>query len=176
MSLLMYDGALRREELVLLEITDIDWAHREVTLRPEICKNESGRLVLFTQATATRLRAYLQHRRQIKPGLGLLFLSESNRNRASGLTPEMVNKVTRSIALRAELPQFHPHTLRHLRLTHMARCGIAEHIIAEYAGHKSLDTTRLYIHMSGRDISAAVASRMEEFEAWIAATLKEVER
>ena len=40
--LLMYDGALRREEVVLLELADIDWAHREVTLRPEICKNGSG--------------------------------------------------------------------------------------------------------------------------------------
>ncbi|GHO90127.1 integrase [Reticulibacter mediterranei] len=173
--LLMYDSALRREELALLEMTDIDWAHREVTLRPETCKTSSGRLVLFTQATATRLRAYLERRRQIKPGLGRLFLSESDRNRASGLTPEMINKVMRSIARRANLPQFHPHTLHHLRLTHMARCGIAEHIIAEYAAHKSLDTTRLYIHMSGRDISAAVASQMEDFEAWIAATLEEVE-
>ncbi len=162
-------------EVVLLELTDIDWAHREVTLRPEICKNGSGRLVLFTQATATRLRAYLEHRRQIKAGLGRLFLSESDRNRASGISPEMINKIMRTIALRTGLPPFHPHTLRHLRLTHMARCGIAEQIIAEYAGHKSLDTTRLYIHMSGRDISAAVTGRMEDLDAWIAATLKEVE-
>jgi integrase/recombinase XerD len=172
---LMYDGALRREELVLVEITDIDWAHREILLRPETCKNGSGRLVLFTQATATRLHAYLEYRRQIRPGLGRLFLSESDRNRASGITPEMINKVMRSIALRAGLPQFHPHTLRHLRLTHMARCGIAEHIIAEYAGHLALDTTRLYIHMSGRDISAVVASRMEDLDGWIAAALKEVD-
>jgi integrase/recombinase XerD len=55
----------------------------------------------------------------------------------------------------------------------MARCGIAEHIIAEYAGHATLDTTRLYIHMSGRDISEAVANRMEDLEAWIVAILKE---
>jgi integrase/recombinase XerD len=171
--LLMYDGALRREELVLLEITDIDWAHREVTLRPEICKNGSGRVVLFTQATGARLRAYLDHRRQIRPGLGRLFLSESDRNRASGISPAMINKVMRALAFRAGLPQFHPHTLRHLRLTHMARCGIAEHIIAEYAGHATLDTTRLYIHMSGRDISEAVANRMEDLEAWIVAILKE---
>ncbi len=143
--------------------------------RPEICKNGSGRLVLFTQATATRLRAYLEHRRQIKAGLGLVFLSESDRNRASGISPEMINKIMRTIALRAGLPPFHPHTLRHLRLTHMARCGIAEQIIAEYAGHKSLDTTRLYIHMSGRDIAAAVTGRMEDLDTWIAATLKEVE-
>ena len=171
--LLMYDGALRREEVVLLEITYIDWAHREITLQPRICKNSSGRLVLFTQATGIRLRAYLEYRRQIRPGFGRLFLSESDRNRASGITPEMINKIMRVIALRAGLPPFHPHTLRHLRLTHMARSGIAEHIIAEYAGHRSLDTTRLYIHMSGRDISAAVTSRMEDLDAWIAATLKE---
>lgn len=173
--LLMYDGALRREELVLLEMTDIDWAHREITLRPEICKNGSGRIVLFTQATSLRLRAYLEHRRTLRPGLGRVFLSESDRNRASGISPDMINKIMRAIALRAGLAPFHPHTLRHLRLTHMARCGIAEHIIAEYAGHKSLDTTRLYIHLSGRDISAAVSSRMEDLDAWIAATLKEVE-
>ena len=52
---------------------------------------------------------------------------------------------------------------------------VASTIIAEYAGHMALDTTRLYIHMSGRDISAVVASRMEDLDAWIAAALKEVD-
>lgn len=173
MFLLLYDGALRREELVLLELSDIDWPHREIQLRPEICKNGSGRLVLFTKATSFKLRSYLEQRRHLHPGGGRLFLSESDRNRAQGLTPEMVNKVIRAIALRAGLPQVHPHTLRHLRLTHMARCGVEEHVIAEYAGHRSLETTKLYIHMSGRNVVVAVARRMEDFEAWVATTLKE---
>ena len=94
----MYDGALRREELVLLEMTDIDWAHREVTLRPEICKNGSGRVVLFTQAMSLRLRAYLEHRRTLRPSLERVVLSESDRNRASGISPEMINKIMQAIA------------------------------------------------------------------------------
>jgi integrase/recombinase XerD len=171
--LLLYDGALRREEAVLLKLPDIDWPHRELTLRPEICKNASGRLVVFTPPTAQRLRAYLERRRQIRHGIGALFLSESDRNHGQGLSPAMVNKLVHAIAAHTDLPNLHPHTFRHLRLTHMARCGVPEHVIASYAGHRSLETTRLYLHMSGRDISSVVTRRMEELDAWVATSLGE---
>jgi len=172
--LLAYDGALRREELVLLELADIDWPYREVTIRPETAKNGAGRVVLFSAPTARRLRAYLDERRLLHPETGRLFLSLSPRNRGAGLDPGMVNKIVRHLAVRADVPQLHPHTLRHLRLTHLAREGVPEHVIAEYAGHRSLETTKLYIHMGGRDITAAVARRMEGMERWMATCLPEL--
>lgn len=172
MVMLLYDGALRRDELVKLELDDIDWPDREVLLRPEICKNGFGRLVLFTRSTSVRLNLYLDQRRVLRTDIRLLFLSESNRNKATGISANMVNKIVQNLAVGSALPKLHPHTFRHLRLTHMARCGVPDHIIAQYAGHRSLDTTRLYIHLSGRDISIAVAQKMSDLDNWIASALQ----
>jgi integrase/recombinase XerD len=171
MLMLMYDGALRRDELVKVELSDVDWALREVTLRPEICKNGSGRLVLFTKITALSLKMYLHSRERLR--LPLLFLSESNRNRSASISCDMVNKIVKNVADRANLPRLHPHTFRHLRLTHMARCGVPEQIIAQYAGHRSIETTRIYVHLSGREISATVAKKMDDFNRWVEQALAE---
>lgn len=171
--MLMYDGAMRREEVVGVELEDFDWSSRELTLRPEICKNEGGRLVLFTKPTALRLKQHLEQRRKTAPDSRLLFVSESNRNRKAGLSPDMVNKIVKQVADRVGLPRLHPHTFRHLRLTHMARCGVAEQVIAQYAGHRSIETTRIYIHLSGREISAAVAQKMDDFHRWVESSLVE---
>ena len=169
--MLLYDGAMRREEVVGVELEDFDWASRELTLRPEICKNESGRLVLFTKPTALRIKQHLDERRKVAPETRLLFVSESNRNRKAGLSPDMVNKIVKQLADRIGLPRLHPHTFRHLRLTHMARCGVPEQVIAQYAGHRSIETTRIYIHLSGREISAAVAQKMDDFHRWVESSL-----
>ena len=46
------------------------------------------------------------------------------------------SKVVRAIALRAGLPRFSTHTLRHLCLTDLARAGWDIHEIAAFAGHR----------------------------------------
>jgi integrase len=47
-----------------------------------------------------------------------------------------------------------PHTLRHLRLTDLARADWTLDQIAQYAGHQDLSTTLRYIHLSGRELAA----------------------
>src|SRR6266700_8405688 len=45
MFLLAYDGALRREELVTLEIGDFDLAYRQIHIRADHAKNGAERVV-----------------------------------------------------------------------------------------------------------------------------------
>jgi hypothetical protein len=45
------------------------------------------------------------------------------------------SKVVRKIALRADVPRFSTHALRHLCLTDLARAGWELHAIATFAGH-----------------------------------------
>jgi integrase/recombinase XerD len=58
MFVLAYDGALRREELVTVQIGDLDFAHRHVRLRAERTKNGVARVVTFSQTTGALLVAY----------------------------------------------------------------------------------------------------------------------
>jgi len=59
------------------------------------------------------------------------------------------------------MPDISTHTFRHLRLTHLARAGWKLHELATYAGHRDLTTTQIYIHLSGRDLSARMAGAIE---------------
>jgi integrase/recombinase XerD len=173
MMLIAYDGALRREELVRLEIADFDFAYRQIRVRAEHAKNGRERVVGYGTITSHFLEAYLRHRRALSLTPGPLFLSESHRNKASPLSLGMWSKVVQKIAGRAGLPQFTTHTPRHLRLTHMARAHLDLHQIATYAGHQSLATTMLYIHLSGVELTEAVTRSLAGFEHWIAMILEE---
>src|SRR5947208_12927541 len=83
--------------------------------------------------------------------------SQSDRNRAQGMTADTWDKVVTRIAKRAGLHhRFTTHTPRHLRLTDLARTGIDIHAIAQYAGHRNLETTKIYIKLSGRETAERV--------------------
>lgn len=153
MLALGYDAGLRREELCSLATQDVDPATRTLRVRAETTKNRRERVVPYSAAAGELLAAYLVHRATLSRARGPLFLSESQRNRARPLTLWTWSKVVRRIAVAAGVPQFSTHTLRHLCLTDLARAGWELHLIATFAGHRSLATTMLYIHVSGRELS-----------------------
>lgn len=165
MFALCYETALRREELCLLKTGDINPTRRLVHVRAETTKNRQGRVVPYTAATSTLYMMYLQRRRDLSRERGPLFLSESRRNYGQPISIWTWSKVMRDIALRAEVPQFTPHTLRHLCLTDLARANWDVHDIATFAGHRSIQSTMLYIHLSGRDLSDKVANSMAGLHA-----------
>jgi integrase len=69
--------------------------------------------------------------------------------------------------------EFSTHTLRHLCLTDLARAGWDIHQIAKFAGHRSLESTLLYIHLSGRELAAKLDRGMAEIHAWRVKKLSE---
>ncbi len=172
--LLAYDGALRREELITLEISDFDFAYYQIRIRAEHAKNGRERVVGYGKVTSRLLEAYLHHRRALSSKRGPLFLSESHRNTACPLALVTWSKIVQKMAQRVGLPQFTTHTPRHLRLTHMARAHMDLHQIALYAGHASLQTSMLYIHVSGVELTEAVTRSLAGFEHWIEVILGEV--
>jgi len=165
MLALAYDAALRREELCLLRTDDIDPAHRTLRIRAETTKSRRGRVVPYSAVAGELLQAYLRHRATLTRARGALLVSESRRNCGAPITPWTWSKVVRSLALRAELPRFSTHTLRHLCLTDLARSGWELHAIATFAGHQSTQTTLQYIHLSGRDLAAKLADGMAQVHA-----------
>ncbi len=162
MLALAYDAGLRREELCLLQTTDIDPAYRTVRVRAETTKTRRERIVPYSATTGALLREYLTHRRTLSSARGQLFLSESRRNTAAAISLWTWSKVVRAIADRAGLPRFSTHTLRHLCLTDLARAGWELHAIAQFAGHRSTTTTLQYIHLSGRDLAAKLAAAQSD--------------
>ncbi len=62
MLLLAYDGALRRSELVALQVRDLSFPHQQITIRPEIAKNGRGRVVMYGDVARDLLQRYLEER------------------------------------------------------------------------------------------------------------------
>jgi integrase/recombinase XerD len=169
-----YDAALRREELCGLMTGDIDPAHRLIRIRAETTKNMQERIVPYSLVTSQLYAAYLQERRSLGNQRGLLFLSYSPRNRGKPITIWAWSKVIQNLAQRAEVPELSTHTFRHLCLTDLARAQWDIHEIARFAGHRSLESTMRYIHLSGRDLSEKIARSMTSLHAWRLQMIEEV--
>jgi site-specific recombinase XerD len=157
MLALSYDAALRREELCKLDTGDVDPAHRTIRIRAENTKTRRERVVPYSPPTGDLLTAYLRRRREISRDRGLLFVSESRRNRGKPISIWAWSKVVERISDRCGVLEFTTHTSRHLCLTDLARANWDVHEIAAFAGHRSIQTTLLYIHLSGRELASKLA-------------------
>jgi integrase/recombinase XerD len=174
MLAMSYDAALRREEICCLETTDIDPAHQLLRIRPEVTKNRRERILPYSVVTSELFSRYLRERRERSRERGPVFLSESNRNSGKPISKWTWSKVIGRIAERCNLSKFTPHTLRHLCLTDLARANWDIHEIATFAGHRSVQTTMLYVHLSGRDLAAKLARGMAEIHALRMTAMSEV--
>jgi len=163
---LSYDAALRREEVCSLHISDFDFAHCLVAIRAENTKSRRARTVPYTDDSSRLLRLYLHERAQISREGVALFLSQSPRNYAQPISSAIWSKTVRRIAQDADVLQLTPHTLRHLRLTDLARAGVDVHDIATFAGHRHIDTTMQYIHLSGVDLARKIHVKLKDLDVW----------
>ena len=174
MLAMSYDAALRREEICSLETTDIDPAHRLLRIRLEATKGRRERIVPYSVPTSELFGRYLSERRKLSRERGRLFLSESNRNQGKPISIWTWSKVIKRVSREGKLPRFTPHTLRHLCLTDLARANWDIHEIATFAGHRNIQTTMLYIHLSGRDLAKKLAGGMAEIHAFRVTAMREV--
>ncbi len=178
MILLAYDAALRREELMSLRVDDIDFARGILTIRAETTKNGQMRYVPVSPGVLYLLRTYLDRERQtllVAYGgdtAGPLFLSESTRNPGCPLSIGAFDEIVERVRERIGLPALTPHTFRHQRCTQLKRAGVSLDDIALFAGHKSIDTTRLYTHLAPDELSRRIQTHIEPFDAHIQALIE----
>ncbi len=174
MLAMSYDAGLRREELCSLTTSDLDPAHQLITIRAETTKSRQSRVVPYSSSTAALYAAYLQERRALTRSGGPLSLSISRRNRTLPISIWTWSKVVRGIALSSGVARFTTHTPRHLCLTDLARAGWDIHEIATFAGHRSTQTTLLYIHLSGNDLAQKLQQGMTAIHSWRMEALSEL--
>lgn len=179
MILLAYDAALRREELMSLRVDDIDWARGIVTIRPETSKGGRMRYVPVSACVLHLVRGYIESDRRALiaaydgEDAGPIFLSESTRNPGRPLAVGALDEIVERVRDRVGLPALTPHTLRHQRCTMLKRAGVNLDDIALFAGHKNVNSTRLYIHLAPVELSQRIRSKVEPFDAPIRALVEQ---
>lgn len=171
MILVGYDGALRREELVRLCAKDYDRQRALLKVRAETSKSGRDRFVPLSPIGQRALDYYLDHQRRalvvayaLDEG-GPIFVSESTRNPARPLLPGAFNDVIAALRATLGLPQLHPHTLRHQRLTALKAAGVPLEDIALFAGHVSTETTRLYLHLAPIELGVRIRAATRGIDA-----------
>jgi integrase/recombinase XerD len=179
-----YDGALRREELVGLRTDDYDRPRALLLVRAETSKSGWDRWIPLSPFGQRTLDHYLdRHRCALVATIGAdgrnehgpLFVSESTRNPGRPLAPGAVNDVVEALRAELALPQLHPHTFRHQRLTALKVAGVPLEDIALFAGHRSTDTTRLYLHLTPTELGEKIRAATREMDAHLERLIQEAD-
>jgi integrase/recombinase XerD len=151
----LYATGARRAEVAHLKISDIDSRRMVIHIRGG--KGRKDRDVMLSPALLDALRAYwrgLKH----KPSTWL-FPGGQEHTANRPLDTKVLWLACRHAAERAGLEhkQIHPHTLRHCFATHLLEGGADLRTIQMLLGHRDLEETTIYLHLSQRHLSATAS-------------------
>jgi len=148
----LYATGARRAEVARLKVTDIDSRRMVVHIRGG--KGRKDRDVMLSPALLEALRTYWRGLRH-KPSE---WLFPGNRWHTSSrpVTTKVLWTACRQAAVRAGLEHknIHPHTLRHCFATHLLEAGADLRTIQVLLGHRDLEETTIYLHLSSKHLSA----------------------
>lgn len=152
--LLIYSAGLRISEAVNLQLKDIDYERRIITIRKG--KGKKDRQVPLS----TKLEKYLsKYFREYKPGR---YLFEGQKG--GKYSVRSIQTVFRNACKKAGIKKpATVHSLRHSYATHLLEAGTDLRIIQELLGHQSSKTTEIYTHVSSSTI-AGVRSPADDLD------------
>jgi integrase/recombinase XerD len=171
--LLAHDGALRREEIVLLLLDDIDRQTHTIRIRAENAKNKMPGIIVLSHPTWTRLTEYIDEDRAALVRTygakteGRIFLSDSHRNPGQPLSKWTVKDIFDRISQDLNMPQLTPHKMRHLMLTELKRNGMELLDVSRYARHRRISSTEIYLHTDLSDLARQINSAHHTLEKFI---------
>jgi integrase/recombinase XerC/integrase/recombinase XerD len=152
---LAYAGGLRAEELVMLDVTSLDFDGEQVRVEG---KGGKTRVVPAGEPAMRALGRYLERARPaLLAGDGsepALFLSKTGRRLSTSDVRRRLRTWARHAATQGAV---HPHALRHSFATHLLDGGADLRAIQELLGHASLSTTQVYTRVESARLRAAYA-------------------
>jgi site-specific recombinase XerD len=150
----LYGTGVRRSELTHLKVRDID--SQRMVIHVQGGKGRKDRDVMLSPKLLEQLR---EHWRQLKRKPSLwLFPGNRWHTGDTPITTKVVWYVCQQAAQRAGIQKtVHPHTLRHCFATHLLEAGADLRTIQMLLGHRDLEETTIYLHLSERHLSATAS-------------------
>lgn len=147
---LFYSSGLRLSELASLNIQDIDFEKRLLSI---IGKGNKQRLVPMTQSACLFLKSYLEDPRRYldiedhKPCIDTkaVFLNKWGTRLSERSIDRFFKTYLKASGLAAKIT---PHALRHSMATHLLENGMDLKTIQTLLGHSNLGTTTIYTQVS----------------------------
>jgi site-specific recombinase XerD len=143
-----YTLGLRISEAVNLQVGDIDSERMMVHVHRG--KGAKDRYIPLPESTLAVLRALWTAHRNRK----FLFPAEGRNHQDGSQSKTHMSISTVQSAIKSITEQLNfgkkvsTHTLRHSYATHLLEAGVSLKAIQKYLGHKSLQTTMIYLHLT----------------------------
>ena len=140
---LIYSSGLRLTEVISLNINDIDFIDRVLTV---IGKGKKARNLPIGKFAIQAIDDWLKSRQQLVKNNKerALFIS----NRGSRISPRSVQERIKRWAVKQGLSgNVHPHMLRHSFASHILESSGDLRAVQELLGHADISTTQVYTHL-----------------------------
>ncbi len=153
-------AGLRRCEVLGLRLEDIHLADRRLFIA--FGKGGHQRIVPVAGRFFTTLSVYLQdERRPLGSDSDAVFLVLKGPNRGAPLSAAGLDEIFSGAKSRAGLSRLTCHMLRH---TCLREAGMALEAVQAQAGHRSIESTRIYLHLSNGWLAEEYYKAIEALE------------
>jgi integrase/recombinase XerD len=145
-DLAMLLAGLRRCEVLGLRFADVQVADRRLV----IVEGKGGhhRVVPAANRFFGALGAYLHDERPAGADTDRVFVVLEGPRRGLPLSAEGLDEILAGARKRAGLEHATCHELRHTCLTRLREAGMALEAVQAQAGHRSIESTRVYLHLA----------------------------
>jgi integrase/recombinase XerD len=159
----MLFGALRRSEALGLRLSDLRPGERRVSITAG--KGGHARIVPISGRFFATVATYIETERPSEVGTDRLFLVLKQPRRGRPLSSAGLEEILDGARGRAGLDHVTCHELRHTCLTRLREAGMALEAVQAQAGHRSIESTRIYLHLANDWLAAEYRQAVEAIEA-----------
>jgi site-specific recombinase XerD len=162
-------GGMRRCEVLGLRMEDLRVGQRRVFIAEG--KGGHQRLIPVSGRFFAAVAAYLDTERP--PGLRTdrVFVALKGPRRGKPLSAAGLDEILDGARRRAGLARATCHQLRHTYLTRLREAGMALEAVQAQAGHASIESTRIYLHLADDWLATQYRAAAEAIDAQILAHL-----
>lgn len=158
-------GGLRRCEVLGLRLGDLQVAQRRVFIANG--KGGHQRLIPIAGRFFTHVAAYLEQERPADADTDTVFVVLKRPRRGRPLSPDGLDEVLDGARRRAGLAHATCHELRHTCLTRLREAGMALEAVQAQAGHASIESTRIYLHLADDWLASQYRRAAEVIDAQV---------
>jgi len=158
-------GGLRRCEVLGLRLEDLRVAEQRVFIAEG--KGGRQRLVPVSGRFFAAVAAYLDAERPAGTGTDRVFVVLKGPRRGQPLSARGMDEILSAARRRAGLDHATCHELRHTCLTRLREAGMALEAVQAQAGHASIESTRIYLHLADDWLAAQYRKAAEVIDAQV---------
>jgi site-specific recombinase XerD len=158
-------GGLRRCEVLGLRFADLHPGERRVFIAEG--KGGHQRMIPMSARFFTTVAAYLERERPQDADPDRIFVVLKGRRRGQPLSAYGLDEILDGARARAGLDHGSCHELRHTCFTRLREAGMALEAVQAQAGHRSIETTRMYLHLGDRWLADEYRRAAEAIDAQV---------